>query len=175
MDDSRTNLFFRLFMTSQTKIYAYILMCVPNEMDADDIAQETATVMWRKFSDFTPGTDFVSWGKAIAYNKILDFRKTKGRSPVVFNDALLHALDRQAENAIDEVDTRLEALRQCLRKLKAEDRNLIRYHYEDAMTIKGIAERSQRSVQGLYKVMSRIHNRLMDCVDFRLRTQENTA
>lgn len=175
MDDSRTSLFFRLFMASQTKIYAYILMCVLHEADADDIAQEVATVMWQKFDTFTPGTDFVKWGKVIAYHKILDFRKARGRNPVVFSDSLLSTLDLESDAALDEVDGRLEALRTCLRKLKSQDRTLIRQHYEDAMTIKGIAEKSSRSVQGLYKVMARIHSQLMECVDFRTRKQGHLA
>ena len=168
---SKTKQFFRLLMAHQNKIHSFILMCVPNEADADDIAQDTATVMWEKFGSFTLGTDFGKWGKTIAYNKILDYRKKKSRHHVIFSDALLDTLVQQAEAVLDQVDPRLEALKTCLSQLNTSDQDLIRRHYEDSMTIKSIAEKAQRSVQGLYKVMTRIHNRLMECVNLRLESQ----
>lgn len=168
MSTSKTKQFFRLFMVHHTRIYTFILMCVPHEADADDIAQDTATVMWEKFDTFSPGTDFVKWGKTIAYNKILDYRKKKARQHVIFSDAMLATLAHEAENSLDQVDPRLEALKSCLRKLNTDDRTLLRHRYEESLTIKRIAEQAQRSVQGLYKVMARIHSRLVECVNRRL-------
>ena len=158
-------------MESQNRIYAYILVFVPHGPDADDIMQETATVMWEKFDTFTPGTDFARWARKIAYHKILDHRKKRGRHRVVFSDDLLALLAQEAETMLDRANPRLEALKFCLRRLSSKDRGLIRLHYEDGVTIKNMAERANRSVQGLYKVMVRIHNRLRDCVNLRLTSQ----
>jgi len=158
-------------MANQNRIYAYILVFVPHGPDADDIMQETATVMWEKFGTFTPGTDFGRWAKKIAYHKILDHRKKLGRGQVVFSDDLLRVLADQAEAMLDQADPRLEALKFCLRRLSDSDRSLVRLHYEEGVTIKGIADQADRSVQGLYKVMVRIHNRLRDCVNLRLASK----
>jgi RNA polymerase sigma-70 factor (ECF subfamily) len=171
MSSAATRQFFQLFMAHQNRVYAYILVFVPHGPDADDIMQETATVMWEKFDTFTIGTDFARWAKRIAYHKILDHRKKKGRSQVIFNDDLLELLAEEAEAVLDQTDLRLEALKFCLRRLSNKDRSLVRLHYEDGLAIKGMAERANRSVQGLYKVMVRIHNRLRDCVNLRLASQ----
>lgn len=158
-------------MANQNRVYAYILVFVPHGPDADDIMQETATVMWEKFETFTPGTDFGRWAKKIAHHKILDHRKKRGRHRVVFSDELLSLLAEEAEAILDQTDPRLEALKFCLRRLSDRDRSLVRLHYEEGVAIKGMAERANRSVQGLYKVMVRIHNRLRDCVNLRLTSQ----
>lgn len=171
MGSTATRRFFHLFMANQNRVYAYILVFVPHGPDADDIMRETATVMWEKFETFAPGTDFARWAKKIAYHKILDHRKKRGRRQVVFSDELLSLLAEQAEAVLDQTDPRLEALKSCLRRLSDGDRSLVRQHYEEGVTIKGIAERADRSVQGLYKVMVRIHNRLRDCVNLRLASQ----
>jgi RNA polymerase sigma-70 factor (ECF subfamily) len=171
MSSAATRRFFHLFMANQNRVYAYILVFVPHGPDADDIMQEVATVMWERFETFTPGTDFARWAKRIAYHKILDHRKKRGRRRVVFSDELFQLLAEQAEAVLDETDPRLEALRFCLRRLRDQDRRLVRQHYEDGVTIKRMAERAQRSVEGLYKVMVRIHNRLRDCVNMRLTSQ----
>lgn len=171
MSSTATRQFFQLFMASQNRIYAYILVFVPHGPDADDIMQETATVMWEKFETFTPGTDFARWAKRIAYHKILDYRKKRGRHRVVFSDELVDLLAEEAEAVLDKANPRLEALKFCLRRLSTKDRGLVRLHYEEGVTIKNMAERADRSVQGLYKVMVRIHSRLRDCVNLRLTSQ----
>jgi len=171
MSSKATRRFFHLFMANQNRVYAYILVFVPHGPDADDIMQETATVMWEKFETFTPGTDFARWARKIAYHKILDHRKKRGRQHVVFSDELLSLLVEEAEAVLDQTNPRLDALRFCLRRLRREDRRLVRRHYEDGATIKSIAEQADRSVQGLYKVMVRIHNQLRDCVNLRLASR----
>ncbi|MCK5000630.1 MAG: hypothetical protein KAS23_13890, partial [Anaerohalosphaera sp.] len=72
-DESLDSLFFHLFMTHRKSLYAFILASIHNYSDADDILQETATVMWRKFSGFEQGTDFVAWGITIARLRVLKF------------------------------------------------------------------------------------------------------
>jgi DNA-directed RNA polymerase specialized sigma24 family protein len=46
-------------MLNDKSIYVYILSLVSNTNDADDIMQETAAVLWRKFSEFNPDMAFV--------------------------------------------------------------------------------------------------------------------
>jgi RNA polymerase sigma-70 factor (ECF subfamily) len=53
--------FIRLLTANQSRIYAYIVSLVPNFNDADDIMQETTTMMWERKEDFESGTDFVAW------------------------------------------------------------------------------------------------------------------
>ncbi|MCK4629078.1 MAG: hypothetical protein KAT56_08735, partial [Sedimentisphaerales bacterium] len=61
-DISNTERFLKLLMANDKRIYAFILTLVPGRIDADDLMQETVTIMWRKFDDFEPGRDFVAWG-----------------------------------------------------------------------------------------------------------------
>jgi len=171
MNTERTKLFFSLFMANQKRIYTYILMLISNAVDADDIMQDTATVMWQKFADFKAGTNFGMWGVRIAHNKILDYRKKKQHSRVHFSETRFRLFAEHAEASIKRVDERLEALRHCLDKLKSSDRRLIELHYERGVTVRSVAERAGRSVQGLYKVMARIHNGLLKCINRRLAAE----
>ncbi|NLK41754.1 MAG: RNA polymerase subunit sigma-70, partial [Planctomycetes bacterium] len=57
-EDSKSCEFVQLFLMSQRRIYGYVMTLVPNVSDADDIVQETASVMWTKFGEYEPGTDF---------------------------------------------------------------------------------------------------------------------
>jgi len=159
-------------MSSQNKLYAYILMYVPHSADADDIIQETASVAWEKFHTFTPGTDFARWIRKIAHHKILDHRKRGGVHRVVFSDELIRMIADQAELVVEQTDSRLDALKSCLKRLSAQDRQLLRWRYEEGITIKKMAEQADRPLQGLYKVMVRIHDQLRRCVNFTLLSRE---
>ena len=75
--------FVKLLTACQSRIYAYILSRAPRSADADDILQETAGTMWKKFNEFKTGTDFLAWGLTIARYNVLNYRKnTKKTAPV---------------------------------------------------------------------------------------------
>src|SRR5437764_12899228 len=98
----RGKLFLRLFLENERRLYAYILTLLPNRADADDVLQEVSLVMWDKFDDAHLPDDFAAWGCRIAYFKILDFRKKRQRSRVLFSQAML---DRVAETAAEQSAT----------------------------------------------------------------------
>ena len=164
----RTRQFFSLFMRHQNRIFAYILTLVPHSADAEDIMQETASVAWEKFGTFKEGTDFAAWLKTIAFHKVMDHRKRGGHHRVIFSDDLIKVLAPRAEKTFEQTDTRAAALKSCLKRLSSPDRQLLKRHYEDGLTIKAIAEETNRPIQGLYKVMVRILDRLRRCVHYSL-------
>jgi len=164
----RTRQFFSLFMRHQNRIFAYILTLVPHCADAEDIMQETASVAWEKFGTFKEGTDFAAWLKKIAFHKVMDHRKRGGHYRVIFSDDLLRVLAPRAEETFEQTDTRMAALKSCLKSLSSPDRQLLKRRFEDGLTIKAIAEETNRPVQGLYKVMIRILDQLRRCVHYLL-------
>ena len=54
--------FLDLLMRNQKRIYNFILLLVPNYSDADDLMQETVSVMWSKFDSYEPGYSFYGLG-----------------------------------------------------------------------------------------------------------------
>ncbi len=169
---SPTEQFLRLLLPNQKRIYAYILTLVPHWSDADDIMQETTTAMWRKFDEFERGTDFVAWGVSIARYEVLRFRRKQGANRLQFSDDLLNMIAQQVEAAANQADERLDALNECLEKLPERDRKLIRLRYESDVTIRTVAERVGRPVQGMYKAMARIHDALLQCIRRSLAAEE---
>ena len=94
---------------------------------------------------------------------------------MIFNGEMLDLFAGHAETMVEEVDDRVKALRQCMAKLSKRDRRLIQMHYEGGHTIKGVAESLDRSVQGMYKVMNRIHNSLLKCIRWRMVSEESSC
>ncbi len=161
---SLDSLFFHLFMTHQKSLYAFILASIHNYNDADDILQETATVMWRKFDEFEQGSSFIAWGITIARIRILKFFSERKRTRVQFNEQLLEQISNKTSSRMAEINVRLDASRRCRDKLSEKDQKLLYMRYNQGFTIKKIADTLARPLPGLYKTMGRIHSILQRCI-----------
>lgn len=155
--------FLGLLMANQRRVHAFILTLVPNSHDADDLLQETTLTMWRKYDTYTPGTDFTAWALAIARLEVLRHRQRHARARLLFSDELLEQMANETAEGVSRYDAWQEALSSCLNKLKPRDLELIKLRYQGGLTIKGVAQKIGRPVQGMYKVMARIHGALSDC------------
>lgn len=164
--------FLRLFVEHQKAIYAYILAMVHQPSDAEDVMQNVVSLMWERFDEFEPGTNFGAWGVRIARLKALEYHRSKKRDYTFFSDELFDRLSLSACEKIEMMDDRLRALQHCLLKLRDSDRRLIQVRYEKGLSVKQIAETLQRPLPGLYKVMGRIHRALVRCVRMTLHAWE---
>ena len=162
--ENSKNDFMRLFLANQNKIFAYLMMHVPNKLDVEDLLQETAVWMWENFDKYTPGTNFSAWGIQVAKYKILNLSRSQKNSRIKFHPNVVELINEKAEHLLDQADQRVDVLQKCLEKLPVKDRNLLYMKYEKGVTIKRLSELVGRPVRGLYKTMSRVHNNLLQCV-----------
>ncbi len=66
--------FVRLLMANERRLLAYILTLLPHVADAQDVLQETSIVLWRKFGEYRPGSDFTAWAYRVAHNMVRNYR-----------------------------------------------------------------------------------------------------
>ncbi|MBA4187853.1 MAG: RNA polymerase subunit sigma-70 [Planctomycetaceae bacterium] len=168
-------LFLRMFLQNERRLYAYVLTLLPHRADADDVLQETSIVMWDKFDANAPPTEFLAWGRRVAYNKVLDFYKKSNRARVRLSQVFL---DRMSEAAGQpegqQLDDRREALASCLEKLSQRDRDLLARRFADGATTQSTSEQLGRSVDAVYKALAKLRQVLFNCVQKSL-AQEGQA
>jgi len=163
--------FMKLFVPNQRHLRTYIRALMPGSPDVDDVFQETSVLLWRKFPEFQRGTNFTAWSFRMAHFVVLNARAKRRRARVTFDQAMVELLAHDVTEMAGELNSRAEALGKCLRKLSSGDRDLLRRRYEDGATIKSIAEAVGRPIQGLYKVMQRIHDGLFECIQRRMTSE----
>ena len=162
---TKESVFFQLFMNSQKNLYAYILSSVHNFNDANDLLQETATVLWQNFDKFDQKTNFLAWAISIARNLIRNYFNMRKKSRLQFDDELVQTIDAAIVKNIDGDNIKLESLKKCYEKLSDSSRLLIKLRYEDGMTVKSIASRFGRPLEGMYKFIARLQDSLMQCIE----------
>jgi len=137
---------------------------VPEYQDANDVFQNTSTVLWKKFDEYSPGTDFFAWACQIArYEVFAHYRR--GRRHSLFSEEVLDALAAEVALRGEELDQRAEALGGCLEKLEPGDRMLIEERYFHGRKTAEIAQRLSRSAASVYRSLNRIHDRLFRCIE----------
>lgn len=156
--------FVKLLTANHARIYAYIISLVPNDSDADDIMQETASLMWENFSKFEPGTNFVSWAVTIAKFQILNYRKRHKQSRTFLSDKAYDLLVSETEKLQEESQDRLQALRDCLGKLSGRDQQFIRLRYYEGASARLVAQKVGTSIDAVYRYGARLNHLLLSCV-----------
>jgi len=156
--------FLRLFLENDRRLYAFIVSILPNLSDAEDVLQETCVVLWEKFDDFTPGTNFLAWSCRIARFKVLKFLEKQYRGPLRFTEATLDAIAADAIQMTPQLDARHQALAECMERLNKKDRDLLRRRYQKDATTRAVASQLGRSASAIYKSLSKIHDALFDCI-----------
>ncbi|MBN2181489.1 MAG: sigma-70 family RNA polymerase sigma factor [Sedimentisphaerales bacterium] len=163
--DKRTLEFLKLFVRHQQEIYAYILTLVPHLHDADDLFQDGMVVMWQKFDQFQPGTNFAAWGVQIMRFQILDYRRKMARNKqVLMEDSLFEALMNHIPTIQDEAAARIEALRKCVALLDDRAKRIIKMRYERNVSVDKIASYLKLSRRHVYHVLGQITSVLLRCM-----------
>jgi len=170
----RTEEFVGLFTLNARRIYGFILSLQPNVADADEIFQETSTVLWRKFEQFESGTDFLAWACQIARYKVMSLRQRVGRERLQFSDEFVENVADESLLAGTALEPRHQALSRCIEKLNQRDRDLLLRRYQEGATTRSIAADVGRSVDAVYKALNRIHEALFQCIQRTLRAEGRT-
>ena len=89
--ENPTEYFIQALTESQNRLYGYIFSLVGEHHAASDILQECNLVLWRKFGEFRPESDFIPWAFAIARFQVLAHLRDRKRSDIARN-FLFHPL-----------------------------------------------------------------------------------
>jgi RNA polymerase sigma-70 factor (ECF subfamily) len=46
-----------------------------SHQDAEEVFQNTSVVLWNKFGEFQPGSNFFAWASQVAYYEVLNYMR----------------------------------------------------------------------------------------------------
>ncbi len=131
-------------------------------------------MLWQKFDEFDGERDFRKWAFGVARYIVLSYRRDRSRDRLVFDDALFDQLATEAASASECHDLQREALDHCLQKLTTQQRELVLSAYGTKVNIGLLAEERGQTPMSLYKVLHRIRQALLDCVQREISKLEST-
>jgi RNA polymerase sigma-70 factor (ECF subfamily) len=164
-------LFVRLLLQHQNDLLRYILPLVGCLDDAQDVLQETATALWRKFDQYDLRQPFLPWAKRFARNEVLMHHRKRRRYTFLTQELIDTLVERQSEQE-QEAQRRRWALQKCLEQLPEADRLLIDQRYAPGATIQQLAAETGETANVLYKALARVRRQLLDCINQTLTRAE---
>ncbi len=156
--------FIQLLTTSQSRLYGYILSLVFDPDQADDVLQQTNTILWQKAQEFEIGTNFIAWSFRIAYFQVLAHRKKQQREKLVFDDGMLNGISLASAKCTETFEERQRLLRECLEKLDNRQREFVRRRYRVGSSLKKIASETNSSLSNVKQILFRARAALSQCV-----------
>lgn len=167
--DQQTEDYLRLLAQHDRWLTTYVYSLVHHRADAEEILQDSKVGMWKQFGKFEPGTNFRAWARKFATNHILNYRRSEKRRPeTVIDDEFIEAIANEIDRRAATLDGRADALQTCLRKLPEAHRRIIVWRYYEDCGVEEIAAKSERTVEAVYRLLSRIRTVLNECVSRQL-------
>lgn len=156
------------------QLLGYIYSLVANWQDAQDVLQQTSMVLWRKYDQFDPSTNFMDWASRVAFYESKNFIRMIARDRHYFNDELLKTIANERAEDVAHCEGRANALRSCLEKLRGDDRDLIADAYDLRIAVADLATATGMEVQSVYNRLYRLRKRLAECIQQTLVAETRT-
>lgn len=168
----RQEQFLELLAGCQSRVMACIYALIHNMQDTEDIYQEACLLMWQKFDDYQPGTQFVKWACRIAYLKVMAYLRQKPGN-VRFDEEFVNQFAAwDASLPTDESCHRVQLLQLCMERLGQADRRLVELRYWESVSVVKIAAGLGRTPQSVCNSLGRIRGQLMACVELALSDED---
>ena len=158
--------FSRLLRHHYRRLFAYVYAIVRSYPDAEDVIQQASLVLWEKFDDYKPETDFFPWACSVARLEAMHFLRQQRRYRAHFSEAFqLRLAVAMAGIPADVAAVRVSALEDCVENLPGAQRELLQQCFGGSKTVAMIAQETGRTTHSIYSSLRNIRNKLLDCVD----------
>ena len=147
-------------------------MIVHNPHDAEELLQDTASILWEQFDRYQEGTSFGAWAITVAKIKAFEYLRENKKKRLLLKNETYKRISELAEPTSTDTADHIEAIRDCLEKLDNSCRSLLSMRYKKNLQIKEISKITHKSPGVLYKTLSRVLDNLRDCIKRTMKQQE---
>ena len=153
----------------QPRLYGFILKRLADRDQTLEVLQRTNLVIWQKATDYRPGTSFEAWAFTIARFQLMAWRKNQSRNRLFFSDTVYEQIDSKTEQSQAEEDTRVSALKECVKQLNVDESKLLEQRYREDLPLATIASTMNMSLDAIGMRLSRIRKKLGKCIQQNLQ------
>ena len=166
--------FLKLLAANYQRINSYIFCMVPNQADSEDIMQETIILMWEKFDQYVPDSNFIAWALTIAKFKILSYLRDASRSKVHFDDSVVEMIEStsMSKQNNENMSDKIAAIKKCIEKLPVNERKIIQLKFSRGLDNNKLSKSLGISTATIYRRLSKIYLSLLVCINRSLNVEE---
>lgn len=160
----------RILLNERIRLTATMWSVVRDTHTVEDLFQELLIRAMDERERFSGDDQVVAWAKISARHRAIDYVRVKDGRSRILQENVLELLASQLDSQPDELlQSRLDALRECVGRLPEHSRSLVSMRYNEKMAGSEIATKLRRTRDAVYQSLSRLHRGLRSCVDGRLK------
>lgn len=157
--------FMQAFIGAEPKLRAYAHSCGLTIDRVDDLVQEAAMVLWRRYADYDPARPFFLWALGVTHRLIQESRRKHAKSERLLAPEVTEQLAQTCDEMAETLDGQRQALRDCVQKLPAPHRRLVDLRYNQRLALAAIARQLQKTLSAINMTLHRIRLVLLRCVE----------
>ena len=150
----------------QARLRGFAARDVENSQDVYDLVHDAFLDALRNLRSFDVEREFYPWMRAICRNRVLNYFRARSTKSVV--DAAIEEIAAEREESAEDPTERIAALRHCIGRLSASQRELLDLRYAARVAVKEIAARFEKSADSVTMQLQRIKTILLECVQRQL-------
>jgi RNA polymerase sigma-70 factor, ECF subfamily len=157
--------FTQLWTQAQSTVACFVHTSIRDRGHAEDLLQEIAMTLLRKFTSYDTSKPFLPWAMGFAKFAILGSKRDYARSRLVFDEALLERISNtflEVAPAQREEEAFLDV---CLTKLDPKARQMVRLRYYDSLDSGEIARVLGTTEVSIRVGLLRIREQLRKCIE----------
>lgn len=158
---------------AQPFVAAYITSLLRDFHKAEDVLQQVAVILVRKFGEYDPRQPFLAWALGIARLEALKEQRRQARDRHVFGDDLAEKLGRVYEEMAGRYDAYAPMLDACLEEVDARARKAFDLRYVEDLKPADMAERMGMTAGAVRVLLHRARNLLRECIERRMNESRN--
>jgi RNA polymerase sigma-70 factor (ECF subfamily) len=156
-------------------LLAYILSLVSDRQLAEDIAQETFLIAFRKISTLKNPDSFGAWLRGIARWEAFAALRKRG-TEISFEPAVFEGLEDvfsslEQQHAAERWQERFQTVEDCFRELPEKLQTVCRLHYFEDHRTQQIADVLKAGLNAVLKRLERARDAIRQCVERRLKLE----
>ena len=152
------------FVRSERSIRALLLAATGDMNSADDLMQNVAVALWKKWPQYDPERPFRGWALGVARIEVLRWRRSIARDRIVLDVAALDQLVVAADRAADNAERELATLAECLEEVEGDAKEVLRLKYSVGLRARQIAEKVGKGIGAVEMILTRTRRVLRECV-----------
>ena len=156
-------------MRERQKLHAYSWIVVGNPTLAEDVVQEACLQAIKHADEINDEKHLRHWlRESIRLRGMAARRKRATQASQLSLEVLGLLAEVRTDVSNEDSERRIEALRHCMDLLGDKSRDTLALRYGRGMKPAEIAEKTGRPIQSIYKMITRTHASLRECILKRL-------
>ena len=165
--------FTQLWTQAQSTVACFVHTSIRDRGQAEDVIQEIAMILLRKFTDYDTTKPFLPWAMGVAKFAILGSKRDHARSRLVFDESLLERISQTMLEVAPAQRDEAAFLDTCLTKLAPKARKMVRLRYYDSLDLAEIARVLGISEVATRVSLLRIREQLRKCIENQFSQQRS--